>query len=376
LVAGGTLLVNGTIGDVHVDSSSTLAGTGTTGAVTSVGGIVSPGASPGKLSTGDLLLDSDSKFNAELNGTAPGSGYDQLAVTGTVSLGGAALNLSASGFPHGGAPYVLIDNDGSDPVSGTFAGRPEGSVIDLAGAKLQLSYAGATGNDVTLTVVKQATTTTVTGAPDPVTAGTPVDLTAVVAGPQGFPAPTGTVTFTDGGTTLGTANLAGGSANLTVTSLSAGDHTITATYGGDGDFLGSSGSLNKHVDAAPVVTAAQPTLPTVSVANATGKETDPVRKAAVTKGKLVFVVSLSKTSRTTVAVRFATRNGTARAGKDYKRKAGKLTFRPGVRKLKITVKLLPDNRKEKTEKLKLKLSKAVGATIRRGTAIGTIRDDD
>jgi hypothetical protein len=45
--------------------------------------------------------------------------------------------------------------------------------------------------------------------------------------------PTGTVTFTDGATTLGTATLNGsGQATYTTTALTAGDHTITATYAG------------------------------------------------------------------------------------------------------------------------------------------------
>ena len=45
--------------------------------------------------------------------------------------------------------------------------------------------------------------------------------------------PTGTVTFLDGTTTLGTANLSGSptaTATLTVASLSPGSHTIRARY--------------------------------------------------------------------------------------------------------------------------------------------------
>ena len=70
-------------------------------------------------------------------------------------------------------------------------------------------------------------------------------LTAkVTAIAPGAGLPTGTVTFKDGATTLGSGTLAnvGGTATATFTtsSLSAGSHPITATYGGDASFLTST----------------------------------------------------------------------------------------------------------------------------------------
>jgi hypothetical protein len=48
--------------------------------------------------------------------------------------------------------YVFINNDASDPVTGTFAGLPEGStVVANNGAHFTISYQGNTGNDVVLT---------------------------------------------------------------------------------------------------------------------------------------------------------------------------------------------------------------------------------
>lgn len=44
-------------------------------------------------------------------------------------------------------------------------------------------------------------------------------------------APTGTVTFKDGSTTLGTASVSAGSASLGIT-LAAGSHSLSAVYGG------------------------------------------------------------------------------------------------------------------------------------------------
>src|SRR5579859_4485770 len=77
-----------------------------------------------------------------------------------------------------------------------------------------------------------ATTTTVASSNTNLVFGQQVVFTATVSGSGGTP--TGTVTFKDGLTTLGTGSL-NGSAQTTLTnsSLAAGSHSITAVYGGD-----------------------------------------------------------------------------------------------------------------------------------------------
>jgi len=58
---------------------------------------------------------------------------------------------------------------------------------------------------------------------------------------SGSGTPTGTVTFKDGGTAVGTGNVgASGIATFTTAALSSGSHTITAVYGGDSIFAGST----------------------------------------------------------------------------------------------------------------------------------------
>jgi len=65
-----------------------------------------------------------------------------------------------------------------------------------------------------------------------------VTLTAVVSAESGVP--TGSVTFQDGDTLLGTANLNAGTAILTVSNLRIGSHRITASYAGDSSFAASN----------------------------------------------------------------------------------------------------------------------------------------
>jgi hypothetical protein len=66
----------------------------------------------------------------------------------------------------------------------------------------------------------------------------------------GHGVPTGTVTFLDGSTSLGTAALNAGVATLTTSALSAGTHQIVAAYSGDTNF-------NPN-DAAPLVQTLNP----------------------------------------------------------------------------------------------------------------------
>jgi hypothetical protein len=82
-----------------------------------------------------------------------------------------------------------------------------------------------------------STTATLTASPTSVVQGKPVTLTAkVTVNKPGAGTPTGTVTFYDGKTALGTVKLKGsGKAKLTTSQLTVGTHSITVTYNGDTD---------------------------------------------------------------------------------------------------------------------------------------------
>src|SRR5439155_15925819 len=65
-------------------------------------------------------------------------------------LGGATLTLTVGATPPVGSSYVIINNDGTDPVVGTFAGLPNGGVITVGTNSFKILYAGGDGNDVVL----------------------------------------------------------------------------------------------------------------------------------------------------------------------------------------------------------------------------------
>ena len=100
------------------------------------------------------------------------------------------------------------------------------------------------------------TATALTSSPNPSTVGQSVTFTATVTDEIGV-VPTGTVTFRNGGSVLGTQTLnSAGVATLTTSSLATGTPSITAEYGGDVDFNGSvSSPLTQTVNLIPTSTA-------------------------------------------------------------------------------------------------------------------------
>ena len=92
---------------------------------------------------------------------ASGSSYDQLNVTGTISLTGATLTLN---IPSGiaftdGARLTLIANDSTDAITGTFNGLAQGGTITANGYTFRADYFGGDGNDFDLiTAVPEPTT--------------------------------------------------------------------------------------------------------------------------------------------------------------------------------------------------------------------------
>jgi hypothetical protein len=130
------------------------------------------------------------------------------------------------------------------------------------------AFAASTSSPLDENVNPAATASTLSASVNPALAGQPVVFTATVAAvAPGAGTPTGTVTFLDGGATLGTAALgADGRATFSV-SLAAGSHTIKAVYGGSSNFLASSQSLTEQVNTA-LGTAPSVTVLTASASSA------------------------------------------------------------------------------------------------------------
>jgi autotransporter-associated beta strand protein len=155
-VNGGKLMVNGVLpGFLKIDLLSFVGGTGTVGHVTGGLAHLAPGNSVGRMTTGNLtLFNGSSSLDVQLNGTTPAVNYDQLNVAGSVNLTNPTLNVAMNFVGAPGNQYVIVANDGSDPVVGIFKGLPEGTNFMVGAAQFQITYKGGSGsNDVVLTQI-------------------------------------------------------------------------------------------------------------------------------------------------------------------------------------------------------------------------------
>jgi hypothetical protein len=144
---------------------------------------------------------------------------------GSTSLGTGTLNTNG---------VATLTTSGLSAGSHTITARYGGDA----------TFAPVTSSAVAQMVNQAASTTTLTGSPNPSSSGQAVTFTATVsATAPGAGTPTGTVTFMEGTTVLGTGSLIAGSATFQITTLSVGAHQITADYGGDGSFTSSASAV-------------------------------------------------------------------------------------------------------------------------------------
>ena len=137
-VSGGTLDRHWPLSasSVTVNSSGTLGGTGTVGAIPQQRrhGRAGSGRRHGDSNSATATLGSGSTFAVLLDGTTAGTGYDELNITGTASLGNSTLDLSlGSNFAASatiGASYVIIST--TQGVSGRFSGLASGDTLSPA----------------------------------------------------------------------------------------------------------------------------------------------------------------------------------------------------------------------------------------------------
>src|SRR5205807_2069162 len=113
-----------------------------------------------------------------------------------------------------------------------------------------------------------ATTTKLASSLNPSATNQAVTFTATVT-PVSSPPPTGTVTFADGTTTLGTGPVDNsGHASFTTSSLALGSHSITASYGGQAGYYTSSTSTTFTQRVNPVATTITQSAPAPNPATA------------------------------------------------------------------------------------------------------------
>jgi len=201
----------------------------------------------------DLLLASNENLITSLNEFAPVSTListtTSLSLSPTAPAAGQTITFSATVAPGSGTGTptgTVTFLDGTTTLgTGTLASGKASFTGSLASGThaITASYGGdttyaasvSTADNLTIasTPTLAPTSTQLTAAPTSATSGTTINFTAAVAETTGTATPTGTVTFSDGTTAIGTGTLTAGVTTFSTASLSVGSHNITAAYGGD-----------------------------------------------------------------------------------------------------------------------------------------------
>ncbi len=249
-------------GGLIMDSSGDLYGTTSSGGANGYGTVFELVNSSGTYSEKVLY----NFTNSNGDGAAPSAGVIMDSsgnLYGTTSSGGANSQGTAFELVNSSGSYSesLLYSFGSSCSAGGL--NPfEGLVMDSSGNLYGTTAGGgAHGNGVAFRLSHFAgpaspTTTTLTSSPNPATAGDPLLLTATVTSSSGA-VNTGTVTFYEGSTILGTQAVGScGSASVTVNpeALGIGTYTVTAQYTPSlPAFAASTGALNQTINEAGVV---------------------------------------------------------------------------------------------------------------------------
>jgi hypothetical protein len=168
------------------------------------------------------LVGQSTTLTADLTalGTPTGtvSFYDGATLLGTVNLTGGVASLSVS-----------FATAGAHPLKAVYSGD---TLTQPATATL------------TQNVLNVASAFTLTSSVNPSQVGQSTTLKATLTA---LGTPTGTVTFYDGATVIGTATLAGSSASISVSFATAGAHALKAVYSGDTLTQPATATLTQNV---------------------------------------------------------------------------------------------------------------------------------
>jgi hypothetical protein len=166
---------------------------------------------------------------------APPSG---TTATGTITFLDGATTLGAVAVTNNSAQFTASNlTTGSHSITAQYSG--------------DTNFSGSTSSALSETVNLSSVNLTVSSNNNPSVYGQSVTFTVSAQPLAGSITPTGTITFLDGTTTLGTSVLSGGAAQLPASALAVGSHSITAKYSGDINYAaGTSSAFTQTVNQA------------------------------------------------------------------------------------------------------------------------------
>ncbi len=302
----------------------------------------------------------------------PGSALDRVLANAVQWARGTALPVAPSApiiFTNGlwtgslsvsqvsGAAYLIADDNAGHPA----ASEPfrVAATNDLGLAWRALPPSPTVGSNVTLELSLWNTGPTATGVL--VTNQLPSALSLVSVDLS-----QGACTTNSGQLVCSLGSLTNGAvALITLEAIPVATGTLTVLAAG----RRSEPETNLTNNTATIYVAVLPPL-TITISDAV------VTEGAAEQSVAHFDVTLSVESTNTVTVDFATVDGTARDGTDYRGTAGTLVFPPYVTRQTISVPILNDDLIETNKQFVVRLSNPTNAPLARTEGVGTIVNDD
>jgi hypothetical protein len=194
-----------------------------------------------------------------------------LTASSTNVFSGTGITFTATVTPASGSTtpsgtVTFLDGSttlGTGMLNASGVATYSTSSLAVGNHSITASYGGATGTSliftaststalpVTINTLVVVTSTAIAASSTNAVSGTSITFTATVSPLGGATKPTGTVTFYDGATILGTGTLSNGIATYVTSAFAVGTHSITASYpGATGAFSAStSGALSVTITA-------------------------------------------------------------------------------------------------------------------------------
>jgi trimeric autotransporter adhesin len=242
-----------------------------------------------------------------------------------VALTSGAASATYNGLP--GGQYTVYARYGGDTVNGASKSTPISVNISAENSSTILqvdAYDALSGNSLTTTTIPY---------------GDPIHLDAYIDGTNADEAnnntqgvATGTITFSNSGTVLGTASLATGNYVSNIASwpplgskftvLPAGSYSVTAAYSGDASFKNSTSSATSFTVSQETTTTAASASPTSISSSATSTVsltiTTPYSDAVIGEGALpTGMVTLTGNSATLATVNLSSFSGALQSSSPY-----------------------------------------------------------
>lgn len=262
-------------------------------------GVVNVAAGVATLTTSTLSVGTHS-LSAEYSGDSINNVATSSVATVTITQVTPALVLStsATAVTYGGGVTLSATVTGGASASGTvdfLDGSSSLGTVSVSGGSAALTistlatgthtisarYSGdtynaaATSSALTITVGKVTAAVALSASPTSASLGSTITFNASVSGS----APSGSVVFSDGGTTLATIAVSAGAASFSTSALSIGSHSISARYSGDGNNSSATSSV-----VAVSIGKSTPTLSLTSSASTLNEQAPLTLTATLTGG--------------------------------------------------------------------------------------------